>query len=106
MTKDILGLLWYDNDPKKHWGQKVKDTAARYKNKRWLAANLCHVCPKDVGVEVGLQGQKFIEILDGIEIYATENTQPNNFWVTHIQKSPEKAVQPSDRPTTQQLSLL
>ncbi len=106
MTKDIFGLLWYDNDPKKSWRQKVKDTAERYKNKRWLVANLCHVCPKDVGVEVGLQEQRFVETLDGIEIYATGNTQPNNFWVTHIQKAQDKAVQPSDRPTTQQLSLL
>ena len=50
MTKDILGLLWFDNDPKKHWRQKVRDAAARYKNKKWLTANLCHVCPKDVEV--------------------------------------------------------
>lgn len=106
MTKDILGLLWFDNDPKKHWRQKVRDAAARYKNKKWLTANLCHVCPKDVGVEVGLQEQLFIEVLDGIEVYATSNTQPDNFWVTHIPKAQEKTTQLPNHPTTQQLSLL
>lgn len=107
MTKNIFGLLWFDNNPKKDWRQKVKDAAARYKEKRWLVANLCHVSPQTIGVEVGLQEQKFIEVIDGIEVYATINTLPDNYWVTHRPTTQDQTTKPPTPQTAaQQLTLL
>ena len=104
---NLCGLLWFDNDPQKDWRQKVKDAAARYKTKRWLVPNLCYVSHKDVGVEVGLQEQRFIEVLDGIAVYATLNTQPNNVWITYQPPAKESTAQPTNHsPQLQQVSLL
>jgi hypothetical protein len=93
---NLAGLLWFDNDPKKDWRQKVREAAQRYQQKTWLAANLCHINPGTVGLSLGLNDQKLIEVIDGIEVYASRDTQPNHFWITH---QPRSDGQPTALPT-------
>ena len=39
-----IGLLWYDDDPKKKLGVKIVEAATRYQKRFGATPNVCHVC--------------------------------------------------------------
>jgi hypothetical protein len=101
MSNKLAGLLWFDNDPHKEWRQKLREAAQRYQQKFWFTANLGHISPKEVGLNLGLNDQQYVETIDGIEVYASTYTQPHHFWVTRVvtpdpenaKNTPESATQ-------------
>jgi hypothetical protein len=68
-----IGMLWYDNDPKKGLTDKVKQAADYYNEKYGKTPNLCFVHPSMYGEERSHAG--------AVEIRANGSVLPNYFWI-------------------------
>ncbi len=68
-----VGLLWYDDDPKRPWLQKVDDAARRYYEKFGIRPDTCYVNPETVPGEQALHGQ--------VRIVQANVILPNHFWL-------------------------
>jgi hypothetical protein len=67
------GLLWYDDDPRREIGEKVRQAAARYLQKFGVAADVCYV--NDRAIERG-------ELRVGeVRVLPMSNVRPNHFWI-------------------------
>ncbi len=77
-----LGLLWFDDDPKKEVSLKVKEAAERYFEKFGRRPNLCYVSP----ATLPLQGIH----LDGLRVLSSPLVLPDHFWVGERHHSKEK----------------
>ena len=83
------GLLWFDNDPKRDWRQKVIEAGERYRKKLWLQANLCLVNAPQRGLYLGLSEKSlFVETINGIDVYAVNHILPDNYWATRKEDKP------------------
>lgn len=88
-----IGLLWYDNDPKKDLAQKVVEAAASYQAKFFLKPNRCYVNPKTVNPDkTVLDDGGFVTEVEGIQVYRHNGTLIHHFFVFHeglpVTKSP------------------
>ena len=67
-----VGLLWYDDDPKKTLGMKVEQAQARYIEKYGHAPNACYV-------------NSAAAVTDGeahtVRIIPAISVRPNYFWI-------------------------
>ncbi|MGB5931710.1 MAG: hypothetical protein WBH57_01405 [Anaerolineae bacterium] len=81
-NKMRVGLLWFDDDPKKELSLKVKEAAERYFEKFGRRPNLCYVSP----ATLPLQGIH----LDGLRILSSPLVLPDHFWVGESHHSKEK----------------
>ncbi len=68
-----IGMLWFDNDPKRDLGAKVQTAAAYYLQKYGQAPNLCFVHPSMLPDESGRAGA--VSIMTNITVL------PNHFWI-------------------------
>lgn len=103
-NKKYTGLLWFDDDPKREWRDKVRAAAKRHLEKFWLAANTCHVNPYDIEADkINLNGASYVGKVDDIDVYASTNTLKDHFFVYHIPRAGSTAS--SDEPALEQPSL-
>jgi hypothetical protein len=68
-----IGMLWYDNDPKKALAEKVDQAASFYNKKYGKTPDLCFVHPsmtQDGRSQAGI-----------VEIRASGSVLPNYFWI-------------------------
>jgi hypothetical protein len=68
-----IGMLWYDNDPKKTLVDKVGQAATYYHQKYGKAPDLCFVHPSLAPDDRGYS--------DAVEIRPSRSVLPNYFWI-------------------------
>ncbi len=79
-----IGLLWYDNDPKKALEQRVREAMDRYREKFGRAPNTCYIHPAD------LNGRALA--LEGVRVLAASNILRNHVWVGYDEESQNRAA--------------
>ena len=67
------GLLWFDNDPNRALGDKIKRAAARYQVRLQHKPTICYLSAKEFNPEVGE--------IQGIQLKPAPNIQPHYFWL-------------------------
>lgn len=87
-----VGLLWFDDDPKKEVSLKVKEAAQRYFEKFGRWPNLCYVSPATLPLPRDPIGTKGIH-LDGLRVLSSHLVLPDHFWVGESHQSEEKTAQ-------------
>jgi hypothetical protein len=75
-----IGLLWFDNDPRRALVAKIEEAAARYREKFGSMPDVCYVN----GAE--LNGQNLVITLAGLpkaslRVLPAHNILPHHFWV-------------------------
>lgn len=68
-----VGLLWYDDDPKRPFAEKIEAAARRYREKFGVRPNTCYVNPASLPDGNGHLRQ--------IKVVATPIILPNHFWL-------------------------
>jgi hypothetical protein len=68
-----VGLLWYDDDPKRPWVEKVDDAAQRYYEKFGVYPDTCYVNPATLPTGQAVHGRLRIVLAGAI--------LPNHFWL-------------------------
>ena len=68
-----IGMLWFDNDKKTKFVDKVQRAADYYKKKYGQNPNLCFVHPSMVEKEKPKSGK--------VEVRTTSSVLPNHFWI-------------------------
>jgi hypothetical protein len=99
-TPLLKGLLWFDDDPKRDWRQKVQNAAQRHQEKFWVTADVCYVNPVTVGAAV----EGFVESVDGVDVYTRSNVLPNHFFIGR--RKQDEGSTPVAATATTQLTLL
>lgn len=69
----VVGLLWFDNDPKRNLAEKVDRAAVYYARKLGQAPDTCFVHPSAVAE----QGQQ----CGAVRVKPDRGVQPNHFWI-------------------------
>lgn len=72
-----VGLLWFDDDPRKQLEEKVLRAATHYERKYGQPPNLCFVHP---GTFNG-NGKKGRLRANGVEIRSGRSILPDHFWL-------------------------
>ncbi len=74
-----VGLLWFDNDPRRALVAKIEEAAARYREKFGNTPDVCYVN----GAE--LNGQNIVITLAGLKaslrVLAAPNILPHHYWL-------------------------
>ena len=70
----MIGMLWFDNDPKKSLADKMTIAAEYYRNKYHKAANCCYVHPSMIPPESEPR-------VNGIAVKASKQLIPNHIWM-------------------------
>lgn len=79
------GLLWFDNDPNRALGDKIKRAAARYQARLQHKPTICYLSAKEFKAE--------IQEVNGIQLKPAHNIQPHYFWLgTEHQTAEKKAA--------------
>lgn len=78
-----VGLLWFDDDPKKEVSLKVQEAAERYLEKFGQRPNLCYVNPS-----TRPQATEGIH-LDSLRVLPNPLILPDHFWVGEGSKDEE-----------------
>jgi len=68
-----VGLLWYDDDSKKSFWEKVGQAMERYYERFGRRANACFVNPASLPSEAG-EGQR-------VKVVPLATVLPDHFWV-------------------------
>lgn len=68
----LVGLLWYDKDPKIPFAQKVEEAAERYREKYGVEPNTCYVNPTTLPAGV---------VVPGFELRVWATIRPDHFWI-------------------------
>ena len=79
-----IGLLWYDNDPKKGLEERVREELARYREIVGRAPNTCYIHPAD------LYGRALA--LEGVRVLAASNILRNHVWVGYDEEAQNRAA--------------
>lgn len=69
---NFLGLMWFDNDPKKDFSLKVAEAARRYYEKFGRLPTICLVNPGCAAGETHVQS---------IVIKPSKSVMPHHFWI-------------------------
>jgi hypothetical protein len=67
-----IGLLWYDDDPRKSLDSKIEQAAERYCQKYGCPPNACYVNPALVG-----DGARRA----GLRVLPARSLRPNYLWI-------------------------
>jgi len=74
-----IGLLWFDNDPRRGLTAKIEDAARRYREKFGAPPNACYVNQAALDAQMtAAQGQLFPAAL---RVIPASNILPHHFWV-------------------------
>jgi hypothetical protein len=82
-----IGLLWYDDDPRKPSEQKIAQALERYKEKFGLAPDTCYV---PAGVQV---------TVPRLRVVPSRAVRPNHFWIGLDDAVGPEAGAPGSNPT-------
>ncbi|MFQ5886790.1 MAG: hypothetical protein ACE5II_06110 [Anaerolineae bacterium] len=85
-----VGLLWFDDDPKKEVSLKAKEAAERYLEKFGRWPNVCYVSPVTLPLprdaeRIGIEGVH----LDGLCVLSSPLILLDHFWVGESRQSKE-----------------
>ena len=72
-----VGLLWFDDDPRKQLEEKVLRAATHYERKYGQPPNLCFVHPSTFDGS----GKKGRLRANGVEIRSGRSILPDHFWL-------------------------
>jgi len=72
-----VGLLWFDDDPRRQLEEKVLRAATHYERKYGLQPNLCFVHPSAFNGN----GKHPVKKAGGVEIRPGRSILPNHFWL-------------------------
>ncbi len=86
-NKMRVGLLWFDDDPKKEVSLKVKEAAERYFEKFGRRPNLCYVNPSTPPLPRDPTDGVH---LDGLRLLSSPLVLPDHFWVGESHQSRER----------------
>jgi len=67
----LIGMLWFNNDPKMELEKKIEDAVHYYETKHGKRPNLCYVHPS----------MTQLERVGTIEIKKSRSVLPNHFWI-------------------------
>ncbi len=69
-----IGLLWFDDDPRRPLKEKVRVAAAHYQQRFGTAPTMCYVHP-------ALLGQADPQVVAGVQVAAGRAVLPNHLWL-------------------------
>lgn len=68
-----IGLLWFDDDAKRPFVQKIGDASRRYLEKFGVEPDTCYVNPASMpSTEISVKG---------LRVVPARNILPNHFWL-------------------------
>ncbi|MFQ6057725.1 MAG: hypothetical protein ACE5MB_02440 [Anaerolineae bacterium] len=70
-----VGLLWYDDDPKRPLADKINEAARRYYEKFGVRPNTCYVNPVSIPEGNGDLSHRQVKVIP------TSTILPNHFWL-------------------------
>ncbi|HID86222.1 MAG TPA: hypothetical protein EYP55_02460 [Anaerolineae bacterium] len=91
-----VGLLWYDDDPKRPFAEKIEAAARRYREKFGVRPNTCYVNPASLPEVANVRRPTVREVegpetpasvregngrLRQIKVVTTPIILPNHFWL-------------------------
>lgn len=81
-----IGMLWFDDDPKRPLEEKIERAAQRYKEKYGVTPNLCYANPRTVGDEqptmtVKVASNKVGKTAAQVTLKQARSILPNHFWL-------------------------
>jgi len=73
--RDVMnvGMLWFDNDPKRSFDDKVSRAAEHYRRKYGRPPDVCFVHPTSA--------QKVKDRAAGLLVKTSKTVLPNHFWI-------------------------
>ena len=86
MTTLPEGLLWFDNDKKRDWRQKVRDAVEAYKAKFWISPDVCYINPNTIEQDKIRLYDHYVETVDGIIVIGRHDVLPGHFFVVSRQR--------------------
>lgn len=69
----MIGMLWFDNDPKASLTEKIERAAKYYLEKHGKKATLVYINQRDLAGGLGP--------LHGIQVKVSAQVQPNHLWM-------------------------
>ncbi|HIP87005.1 MAG TPA: hypothetical protein EYH27_01020 [Anaerolineales bacterium] len=72
-----VGMLWFDNDPRRDLKEKVLRAAAHYERKYGHKPNVCFVHPSMLQGN----GSEGTVKADGVEVRSGRAVLPDHFWI-------------------------
>ena len=82
-----IGLLWFDDDPRKRLEEKVLRAATYYERKYGRAPNLCFVHPSAFNGNGKRGKQSGVKKAGGVEIRPGRSILPDHFWLGVAERS-------------------
>ncbi len=79
-----VGLLWYDNDPRRTLEDKVGEAARRYREKFGRLPNTCHIhsaACRGEGVSSGDRDCHLADPRTTVRLVSARNILPHHFWL-------------------------
>ncbi len=86
-----IGMLWFDDDPKRSLEEKIERAARRYQEKYGVTPNLCYANPRTVGdgnqhLLVRIQARQAGQSAHGVTLKQARSILPNHFWLGVAEK--------------------
>lgn len=81
-----VGMLWFDDDPKRPVTEKVERAAQRYREKYGVLPNMCYANPRTLaegqdGVSLNLQSLGTGKGAPRVTLKQARSILPNHFWL-------------------------
>lgn len=81
-----IGMLWFDDDPKRPLEEKIERAARRYQEKYGVTPNLCYANPRTVGdaqptINLRLHAGKNGKNVPQVTLKQARSILPNHFWL-------------------------
>jgi hypothetical protein len=100
-----IGLLWYDDDPRKPSEQKIAQALERYKEKYGLVPDTCYV-PSGMNVTaealsclISRNGGHDNASMPRLRVVPSQVVRPNHFWIGVDDAVGPEAGEPGSNPT-------
>ena len=79
-----IGMLWFDDDPKRPLEEKIERAAKRYQEKYGVTPNLCYANPRTVGdaqptINLRLPTNKNGKVTPQVTLKQARSILPNHF---------------------------
>lgn len=88
-----IGLLWYDNDPKRALEDKIGQAAQRYRDKYGRWPNTCYVHPQVMADRAGQERNLTCRLQNPktmIRVISASNVLLHHYWVGESAKRTSK----------------
>ncbi len=67
------GLLWFDDDPRRRMDEKIRQAAARFRQKFGVAPDVCYVSEQAI--------DRAEMRIDDVRVLPMSTVRPHHFWV-------------------------